>query len=88
MRRARRVQLRVVARLAVRPRAREVVAHEVDEVEVRGEGREREVAQTPFAGGEGGGEQVARGGERGAEGVEEVRVVCAVGEGGGVFPVD
>lgn len=55
---------------------------------MRGEGREREVAQTPFAGGEGGGEQVARGGERGAEGVEEVRVVCAVGEGGGVFPVD
>lgn len=70
------------------PGAGEVVCHHVEEVEVQLRVVEVDVAERPFAGGEGGGEGVLREGEEVAQAGEEGYVVCAFVGGRGVFPVD
>jgi hypothetical protein len=57
------------------PGAGEVVGHEIEEVEGAGGAGEVDVAEGPFAGWEAGCEDVAGGGEGGAEAGEEVDVV-------------
>ena len=87
MRTARRIQLGVVAR-RIHPRARKVVRHQIDEVEVlRGRG-EVDVLQGPLPRRQGRREQEHGCGKVSAQGFEEEDKVTALERVGRVFPVD